>query len=284
MDDPFRRYAELQKRMDDQLRPLNILLERVNAATPELSDALVKSARAINAVLSPLAEHIAGITAHFSKPEIAETLVLISRIGSECKALEKAGWLPHSTLSKEIFEMARKDAAELGCAVEKHYRNEWEEIKLELVRRVEGYKIDDEAKATFSEGLTAHEAGLYRSTVRLLFPEIERVARKELHNGAMKRITSQRELLEFASSLTPFEVEPKGYYGLSFYKKLVDHLYVDVNDDNSISTIANDAVPNRHAAVHGLVIYSSFQNSINSILMTDYVFQIIHIFKRQALG
>ena len=42
-----------------------------------------------------------------------------------------------------------------------------------------------------------------------------------------------------------------------------------------------DAVPNRHAAVHGLVVYRSFKNSLNTLFMTDYVFQIVNAVKKR---
>ncbi|MCY4138623.1 MAG: hypothetical protein OXF56_10200 [Rhodobacteraceae bacterium] len=43
-------------------------------------------------------------------------------------------------------------------------------------------------------------------------------------------------------------------------------------------------MPNRHAAVHGLVVYSSMQNSLNAIFMADYIFQPIGVLKRMASG
>jgi hypothetical protein len=41
-----------------------------------------------------------------------------------------------------------------------------------------------------------------------------------------------------------------------------------------------DAVRNRHAALHGIVTYNSFKNSLNAIFLADYVFQVIHAFKQ----
>jgi hypothetical protein len=39
---------------------------------------------------------------------------------------------------------------------------------------------------------------------------------------------------------------------------------------------------NRHAALHGIVPYSSFKSSLNAIFLINYVFQIVTAFKLRA--
>jgi len=41
-----------------------------------------------------------------------------------------------------------------------------------------------------------------------------------------------------------------------------------------------DPVPNRHAALHGIIVYRSFKNSLNAIFMTDYIFQVVDAVKK----
>jgi hypothetical protein len=43
-------------------------------------------------------------------------------------------------------------------------------------------------------------------------------------------------------------------------------------------------VPNRHAAIHGLIVYNSFWHSLNAIFIADYAFQIIAAVKGQGKG
>jgi hypothetical protein len=57
--------------------------------------------------------------------------------------------------------------------------------------------------------------------------------------------------------------------------KLVEHLYVNVYTEEELQKVARDAVPNRHAALHGLVPYKTFQNSMNVLIMGDFMFQVI---------
>jgi hypothetical protein len=131
----------------------------------------------------------------------------------------------------------------------------------------------------------AHEHGLHRSVCRHLFPEIERVVRTELYENALENIISTRGspnrprfLREIGEVLVLGEL-PFGYFGFKLFTRLNEHLYLSIWDEAQRERIKADPVPNRHAAVHGLVIYKSFKNSLNTIIMTDYVFRIIHVLK-----
>jgi hypothetical protein len=54
--------------------------------------------------------------------------------------------------------------------------------------RLKASRVDDVAQATFIEALEAHGLGLYRVAPRLLFPEIERLARNEFRAGRVGRM------------------------------------------------------------------------------------------------
>jgi hypothetical protein len=119
---------------------------------------------------------------------------------------------------------------------------------------------------------------------RSLFPEIERVTRAELHNNDISaRITSQKKLQELAGETPIDQADQHGLFGLELFRKLTEHSYVQVENERAREQMKRDTVPNRHAALHGIVTYSSFKNSLNAIFLTDYVFQIINAFKREQL-
>jgi hypothetical protein len=44
---------------------------------------------------------------------------------------------------------------------------------------------------------------------------------------------------------------------------------------SAIEAIACDPVPNRHAALHGLVAYDSLKCSIGTLVMADFLFRVI---------
>ena len=139
--------------------------------------------------------------------------------------------------------------------------------------------IDDEAKATFIEALSAHEAGFYRCVARTLFPEIERVSRDELQDGAMDKNTSQLKLRNAISNLCPSDIARDGILGMRLYRKLSSHLYANMPTPERVAAIAAEPVPNRHAAVHGYVPYNTFRHSINALIIAEYLLHTITVVK-----
>ena len=113
-------------------------------------------------------------------------------------------------------------------------------------------------------------------------PEIERVSRVELHGDRRECITSQPLLRKLAGQLPISAVGPGGFLALNLFRRLSEHLYEHVDDEDSRLRFAQDPVPNRHAAVHGLVVYSSMQNSLNAVFMADFIFQGISLLKGLA--
>lgn len=205
----------------------------------------------------------------------------------QSKRIEASGWLPHYTTP---FALIREEmtAAEISTVIEQHYRENWHEAESAFLTRLEASELDDEAKATFKEALASHRHGLYRSVPRTLFPEIERVACAELYEGSRKYrkegakngkplelgITSLPDFAETVGQLPVGHVLTTDY-GYALYIKLEKHLYRTVKRPDEIAKAAADAVPNRHASLHGIVTYSTMQNSVNALIMTDLIFHLI---------
>lgn len=231
-------------------------------------------------------QRVISDSARFSKTierlqlgSVAKVANDIAKIGRETKALDDAGWLPHYSTPFAIIDECNGDTQTLNEKLERHYDDNWQSVREEIANRIENHDIDDEAKATFREALEAHEAGLYRSVCRLLLPEIERVARKELHGDDPGGIASQHVLQELAGNIGIRSTEPRGLYGLNLFRCLTQHLYEQIKSEEKLRYFANSPIPNRHAAVHGLIVYSSAQNSLNTLFMTDYIFQVVTIVK-----
>lgn len=226
--------------------------------------------------LRAFANRIQPMLSEFSKA-IAILAEGIPATAEAVKRLDVAGWLPHVTTP--LSTLATAEVSALSQAIEQHYLDNWDTVKSTFDDRLHTYAIDEEAKATFREALAAHEQRHYRSTVRLLFPEIERVTRTEFRRFMTKRIDSGQETLRQIADKLPF-----GDHGhpLAFrlYTKLRDHLYGGVWNDSDGERISRDPVPNRHAAVHGFVTYSTAQNSINTLIMTDYIFHLVTVVKK----
>jgi len=210
---------------------------------------------------------------------------MMRRIGEElekCKRLETAGWLPHAEMPFKDISDSALDSKAISEIVERHYRESWPAIKAGFLESVAACDLDDEAQATFAEALEAHDTNLFRLTSRALFPEIERLSRLAIHDGAMDRIASQPMLREAAGSLTPGEMAVAGSHGLTLYSRLRDHLYANLTTEEDLAKILASPIPNRHAAVHGFSTYGTFKGSLNALILTEFIFRTISALKQRA--
>lgn len=208
--------------------------------------------------------------------EVMERLV---RQDARCQRLETAGWMSHPSSPWHLLDDESLSVEALNSEVETYYQENWSSVRNGFVKAVAELDIDDEAKATFLDALSAHEAGLFRCVARTLFPEIERVSRSELHDGAMDKIASQPKLKDAISNLCPSDIAQDGILGMRLYRKLISHLYVSMPTPETVATIAADPVPNRHAAVHGYVSYNTLRHSINALIIAEYLLYAITAIK-----
>jgi hypothetical protein len=134
------------------------------------------------------------------------------------------------------------------------------------------------------EALLAHEQGHYRSVCRLLLPEIERVARVEFKGNAPGSMKMAKLLVEKSDDLSVVQLEPSGYHSLILVQRLTEHLYGQVDTRERREKFEDDPVPNRHAAIHGIIVYNSIWNSLNVIFLTDIAFQVVSLAKQTGFA
>lgn len=215
--------------------------------------------------------------------------------GRKAKLVDNTGWLPHHTTPFDsLDESASQDEA--AQAVANYYRDKWDEVEQAFVDQLERYNVDDEAKTTLKEALAAHRQGLFRVAPRLLFPEIERVCSEEFFEGkhlvqvttpkgkkTRLPITRLKEVREMMLRLPAGHL--KAYaYSWQLFKKVESHLYEDVDEtqESEVQRYRADPVPNRHAALHGIVSYNTQQTSLNAIVMADFIFHMVSQLKKYA--
>lgn len=181
--------------------------------------------------------------------------------------LNGVGWLPYGSAPLLQVEECGDDLALLDIRFSDYYRDRWNEIRDDMESRLAGYHIDDEARATFREALSAHEAGHYRCVCRVLFPEIERMigAGRVGSEQMLEDLTGTRDLADFAF---------RGRFGYVLFGRLVNHAYKQVAEGKR-EKFERDPVPNRHAAMHGLVSYSTHKHSMNMLILTSYAFSVL---------
>ena len=192
------------------------------------------------------------------------------------KIVEKfdaTGWLPYHLAPVDYVENYEGDTIHLERILSEYYVTQWPKIRKDIESRFGDYHIDDEARDSFREAFSAHEHENYRCVCRVLFPEIERMIRLNLFNDVGRIQTS--EMLGKLIGERPLEdFISQEAFSLVLFGRLARHLYEQVNDEER-NKFEQNFVPNRHAAMHGLASYSTHKHSMNMIIMTDYIFQIL---------
>jgi hypothetical protein len=205
----------------------------------------------------------------------------------KAQLLLDAGWVPYAGIS--LNGLANDATADdVTKFVETQLRDKWTDARQAMHHTVANSGVDEEALATFVEALDAFEAGHYRSVVRVLFPEIERVARETIYAGSRKDWSIERKeekrsmntglgaLRQALMKHLPLGLSTHSDFGISLTQKMDSHLYQWVGTtENELDRYRADPVPNRHASQHGYVIYSSQQNAFNAISMAAFMFEII---------
>ncbi len=218
--------------------------------------------------LEPILERL-GELMEAAGPHV-EKLVRHRRIETQ---FSNSGWLPYYSGLIECVEEHAGDAISLDRMISAYYREHWTEIRRDIEGRMEAYEIDGEAKETLREVFSAHETGNYRSVCRTLFPEMERLIRRNLFDD-VGCIRTGEMVKKLAEHLAQDEALSQQALCLVTIGRHVEHMYARVDDDNR-DRFEQSPIPNRHAAIHGRVSYSTHKHSMNMIIMADYLCQLL---------
>lgn len=206
--------------------------------------------------------------------QLAQTLIEELEIS---KTIVKSGWLPHATTPEiERHEKHPDNIQMIDEKLTKHYTFYWSEVRQKLSDLVRAHDVDSEAKAAFEEALKCHEAGFYRAVPRLLFPEIERVVRVEWYDGNVaESIASLHRLQDEAENVFADIAAGGGFATVELWQRLEAHVYARIKNNDERDAILGNPIPNRHACIHGAVIYSTMKSSINALLIAEFAFQVV---------
>ena len=258
------RHPEIEKSVEVFNRDLQPLMRRLSDTFERWEMILQPFLEELEPVFQGLAQLAAAAAPHVQK---------FVRYHKIVEKFDATGWLPYHLAPVNYVEHYEGDTTHLERKISEYYLTQWSSIRADIESRFNDYHIDDEARDTFREALSAHEHKNYRCVCRVLFPEIERMIKFNLFNDAGRVRTS--EMLGKLTDERPLEeLISREAFGLVLFGRLVKHLYEQVSDEQR-SKFEQNFVPNRHAAMHGLVSYSTHKHSMNMIIMADYIFQIL---------
>lgn len=281
----LRRQQESWRRMVDTLRFQPIELAGFHAKSIEWT----RTANVIGNAIKELAAQFQPI----NLKGFFGSFEWIVEEGRKARLVEKSGWLPHKTTPFDLLTEGELSEEEISTIISGYYTEQWEAVEATFLEELAEYDVDDEAKATVEEALKAHRLGLFRVAPRLLFPEIERVCSDAFFEG--KRyifvknynekevklpITRLKEVWEMVREM-PLGDLVAYEYSWQLFKTVEGHLYDEVGDDEEVrEKYRVNPVPNRHAALHGIIRYATQQTSINAIIMAHFIFHLISQLKK----
>ena len=230
---PIKRLSPLSSTMADKpAQRASALkgLENIRVPPPKISpisDGLSQMVKNVTDAIAKIGAGLAVAFGHLKKAEL----------------IEEAGWLPHYTSPFNEIDI-EADTVAIGDLLKRHYSENWLAVRKKFIARLAAYDFDYEAKETLLEALNLHEAGHYRAVVHLVFPEIERVARKDFYSGKLKGFASLKEVQEAVMESYYLPTFESHQYALSLYNRILSHLYQHVDTDDDIERCKNDPVPN----------------------------------------
>lgn len=211
------------------------------------------------------------------QPIFAETLLL----NTAKLTLQKNGILPSATTPWNLYERERQD--EFPGIVLRYYSENWAEVQRKLGEYAQEYDISPHTKLGYSEALTCHRNGLFRASILTTLACIESEFRTCFGIRTGSSATQLKELRDYASE-APAGIFLNHVAPITFFDILQRHLYEKVSTAADLDRFKADPIPNRHAAVHGLIVYNSRLSSLNMIFLADFIFFLISQLRRFALS
>lgn len=183
----------------------------------------------------------------------------------------ETGYLPHRTVPFVRFhDECGGNHKEFLSLVLTHYESHQDDILLSIESQIEKLTLSGEKMKTFSEAIQGHKQGLFRLTCRALLPDVERVIYEcWLDKCGIGSVKAQE--LENTIGEMPVRIFIQEHWSDWV---LLDMLKSDLfSNGSNINDFPQPPLPNRHAALHGWLNYSSQKDSFNVIVLADFIFR-----------
>ena len=194
------------------------------------------------------------------------------------KSVNETGWLPYYSVPFHYVEECDGNIDLLENRLSNYYTTHWDEIRRNIESRLRSYHVSEETRETFREALSVHEGKNYRCVSAPLFSVIDNELRVHFCGDLTARITYPAIIEKLNYHVLQGDLITRQTYFWVLFDRLMNHLYKTVNNGNR-KEYEQDFTPNRHAAVHGLVSYSTHKHSMNMIIMADSIFQTLTLKK-----
>ena len=185
----------------------------------------------------------------------------------------QTGYLPYSGI-QTYLRNEDLDLEQLAARFEECYSQCWPTVRADMEARVGRCRVDAETKDLFMEGLEAHERGLYRLVCSSLLTGLERPLRAHWHsNTPSVKFNPQKYLQGLVTAASPSWLMAGTRFWVTLLSRLQREVFAPAAGEWSRRT--GYRFPRRHAAAHGVYHFPSRQDSINVLIITLYLFQVL---------
>lgn len=161
-----------------------------------------------------------------------------------------------------------------------YYESKQEEILKDIESRLDTLEnVDMDRKEALQEAIVAHRYGLFRLPPLALLPSIERIILEDWMGRDRGKIETlnERKIREIVVNKRLEEVMPDGIYDSRLFGCLINVLY---KNGGKLKEFEGENLPNRHAALHGWLPYSTKEYSLNTIIFANYIIRLVPVFKK----
>ena len=292
--DPFANESQNVEEQNQRVQELPALQELLGNAS-RLQEILAATEEWAHRTATP--EFIQNLTLglrYFQErvsPQFLRICAEFDRWTISAEVMSQAGWLPHYTTPFQDVAKSRDDIEGVKQILLDYYQDDWQSVRSQIENQLSHCDVDDMAKEAMREALDSHEAGHYRSVCALLCSEIERVIRVGIPSISDRQVKAEKLVQGLVDekgppeALLPWglcELTILGYLTKGVIKRdefssddFIHGLYEHVTGPSDLRRLQDSEIPNRHAVLHGLVVYSSMQSSLNAIFLADYIFRVV---------
>lgn len=192
-------------------------------------------------------------------------------------ALDEAGWLPHPAIR---FEEFGHGIAPVEAEAEMRYREASQTIELQLLTDLTLGGFSAAAAAPLREAVEAHRQGLYRASTRLVFPALEALVRTEILGNRWGSQAGLKRLRQAVMSDDTLSFPRPMLVSVKLWEKLDAHCFDKVETSDAFDRFTASHIPNRHACLHGIIDYRTFQHSVNGLILAQYVIQLTQLLRK----
>ena len=197
------------------------------------------------------------------------------------KACEECGFLPHRSIPfVEFYRECGGDYDSFSVRVSEYYKNHEKDILQSIESELMDSDFDADRKETIQEAFKALDCGLTRLPVPALLPDIERTILEDWlgePRGTTKTL-KEKQIHKALEGITFSDAVPNAIYDYKMFGRFAKVLYAYVSTP---SQFEGKDIPNRHAALHGWVIYGTKEFCLNTLMLYAYIARLSPAFKSQ---